>query len=359
MSHKESLTKKIIRGFAEYGLKGNEAPSFVREHMLVNFFTLIVMSMCSTMFAYSYVRENYYMSSVVAFLMIGWLVVFMVHLGVRNRLFTAISFSLVILSVSFGMLWLDKEGVGLYHWLYLMPLLLVYMGGLKRGSIVSLLLFAMLSTLLLHPHFLGMFYYVPTLRFLLSLASVTLISIIVEFSREQLGEEWGNLMKRLSVDPHTDQLTGLFNREEIEIHLAGAMATSNEEGTSFSLLLCDIDFFRDINDSFGRDAGDLVLIELSDMFRGMIRGDDFLCRWAGEEFLFILPDTSEKAAYLLAERLRKKMKRHKFVINGAVLHVTGSFGVVTWDFEEDSETLVQLVTKSMQDAKEQGRNLVH
>ena len=91
MSHKEGLLRRILHGFAEYGLKGNEAPAFIREHMLVNFFTLIVMVMASTMFAVNYVQENYYMSSVVAFLIIGWLVMFMVHLGVRNRTFTAVA----------------------------------------------------------------------------------------------------------------------------------------------------------------------------------------------------------------------------------------------------------------------------
>src|SRR5690606_23979123 len=99
----------------------------------------------------------------------------------------------------------------------------------------------------------------------------------------------------------TDQLTGLYNRRYFDRHLALLLDKAQQQGRDMALMLIDMDFFKAVNDTHGHDTGDLVLQEFADRLRRNIRGVDLACRFGGEEFVVLMPDTDWRQAQGVAE----------------------------------------------------------
>ncbi|HEX2842766.1 PleD family two-component system response regulator [Hyphomicrobium sp.] len=158
----------------------------------------------------------------------------------------------------------------------------------------------------------------------------------------------------------TDPLTGLHNRRYMERHLKTLIADALRSGRSLSVLIADIDHFKLVNDTYGHDAGDLVLKEFSDRFRRYTRGVDLACRLGGEEFLIIMPDTDKPLARQVGERVRECVASQPFKIaSDKEIWVTASVGLATWEGEGDtSEALFKRADNALYAAKRQGRNQV-
>ncbi len=158
-------------------------------------------------------------------------------------------------------------------------------------------------------------------------------------------------LKRLS---ETDQLTGLYNRHKIAAELQMQQAMAVRYGSRFSLIMLDIDRFKNINDTYGHPVGDTVLREMSLLFKENVRKTDIVGRWGGEEFLIICPETDLKGAYELGEKLRTAVEAHRFKTAGSV---TISVGVCEYA-GQTVETLLKCVDKNLYKAKKQGRNSI-
>ena len=158
----------------------------------------------------------------------------------------------------------------------------------------------------------------------------------------------------------TDPLTGLHNRRYMERHLKTLISDAQRSGRSLSVLIADIDHFKSVNDTYGHDAGDLVLKEFSDRFRRYTRGVDLACRLGGEEFLIIMPDTDRSLAWQVGERVRESVASQAFRIGqGQEIWVTASVGLATWDGADDSsEALFKRADNALYAAKRGGRNQV-
>jgi two-component system cell cycle response regulator len=158
----------------------------------------------------------------------------------------------------------------------------------------------------------------------------------------------------------TDPLTGLHNRRYMERHLKTLIADATRTGRSLSVLIADIDHFKLVNDTYGHDAGDLVLKEFSDRFRRYTRGVDLACRLGGEEFLIIMPDTDKPLARQIGERVRECVASQAFwIAPDKEIWVTASVGLATWDGDGDtSEALFKRADNALYAAKRQGRNQV-
>lgn len=158
----------------------------------------------------------------------------------------------------------------------------------------------------------------------------------------------------------TDPLTGLHNRRYMERHLKTLISDAQRSGRSLSVLIADIDHFKSVNDTYGHDAGDMVLKEFSDRFRRYTRGVDLACRLGGEEFLIIMPDTDRSLAWQVGERVRECVASQAFRIGqGQEIWVTASVGLATWDGAEDtSEALFKRADNALYAAKRGGRNQV-
>lgn len=155
----------------------------------------------------------------------------------------------------------------------------------------------------------------------------------------------------------TDQLTGLFNRRYMSRHLS-TLLTEGDKPVSF--LMLDVDFFKQINDTYGHDVGDEVLKEFANRISANVRGIDLACRYGGEEFVVVMPDTDLSFAYLVAERLRQSVADAPFVLNGesARLPVTISIGVAASQDGDTPEVLLKRADQALYRAKREGRNRV-
>ena len=153
----------------------------------------------------------------------------------------------------------------------------------------------------------------------------------------------------------TDALTGVSNRRYFEEALAVQITQKRIYGEPLCLLIIDIDHFKTINDRFGHQMGDLVIVELARLLKAGLRKPDLLARWGGDEFVVMLPHTPAPEAFGMAEQLRLSMAVHVFPV---VPQVTGSFGVAELQPEESAEDWFARVDRVLYAAKAAGRNQV-
>jgi diguanylate cyclase (GGDEF)-like protein len=159
----------------------------------------------------------------------------------------------------------------------------------------------------------------------------------------------------------TDGLTGLFNHLEFKRRLESECERAQRYGREFSLLMLDVDHFKQHNDRYGHPAGDAVLRGISDLLRQVLRGVDVVARYGGEEFAAILPETPSRGGVALAERVREAVMKHTFrAPDGAATPVTVSIGIATapMDGKSANEVLVA-ADQALYVAKETGRNRVY
>src|SRR5271154_1233486 len=159
----------------------------------------------------------------------------------------------------------------------------------------------------------------------------------------------------------TDQLTGLHNRRYMSRHLDTLIAGSNKSGKPIAFLIFDIDHFKRVNDTYGHDIGDEVLKEFAGRIAANVRAIDLACRYGGEEFVVVMPDTDIEFAYSVAERLRKSVETTPFDISRAPHHlnVTISIGIAGSRAPGDSAAaLLHRADQALYRAKNDGRNRV-
>ena len=157
----------------------------------------------------------------------------------------------------------------------------------------------------------------------------------------------------------TDGLTQVHNKRFLLEYLDREISRCRRQSSTLSLVLLDIDHFKQVNDVFGHLAGDQVLKHLTTLIRAHIRHEDVLARFGGEEFMIVLPQIGLAGARLCAEKVHRLVGQHKFVSEGAKIPVTISLGVVT--STPDTETATQLIAaadKQLYRAKDKGRNCV-
>ncbi|MGA2671841.1 MAG: GGDEF domain-containing protein [Terracidiphilus sp.] len=156
-----------------------------------------------------------------------------------------------------------------------------------------------------------------------------------------------------------DDLTGLWNHRIIMERLRGEVDRSRRDGSPMSVVLADIDHFKNINDSFGHPAGDLVLKEISAIFMRTVRSYDWVGRYGGEEFLLILPGSDFHTARIRAEQLRLAVQSARILDGDRTLQVTSSFGVASgFPPDYEAEAVIRTVDEALYRAKDNGRNCV-
>lgn len=155
-----------------------------------------------------------------------------------------------------------------------------------------------------------------------------------------------------------DELTGLYNRRQIQTELEQAKLRADMRGIPFSICLIDIDRFKEINDNNGHLAGDTILREFAKVARDSIRDTDVLGRYGGDEFLQILPDTDVKGAVMHAERLRVYAHFLDFQKVLAQKHISLSIGVAQYRPGEKITDLISRADSALYQAKQRGRNCV-
>ena len=159
----------------------------------------------------------------------------------------------------------------------------------------------------------------------------------------------------------TDALTGLHNRRYMETHLGTLVEQAASRGKPIAVLVLDIDYFKSVNDTYGHDAGDDVLREFAIRLRKSIRNIDLACRYGGEEFVIVMPETDMGVATMVAERLRRRIAAEPFAIQQdmRLLDVTISIGIAARQEAGDTAaTILKRADQALYRAKRDGRNRV-
>ncbi|GAK55752.1 response regulator receiver modulated diguanylate cyclase [Candidatus Vecturithrix granuli] len=175
----------------------------------------------------------------------------------------------------------------------------------------------------------------------------------------QMNEALLESQKQLEIAARTDPLTHLSNRRDMIEKIEMEKVRIKRHHKPFTLILCDIDNFKMFNDTFGHDCGDFILVSIANMMRAMIREQDQLARWGGEEFLFLLPETNLKSGAIVAEKIRKAIADYHFEYKTHVLSVTMTFGVsICQTHTIDIDDCIKQADRALYNGKHAGKNLV-
>lgn len=181
--------------------------------------------------------------------------------------------------------------------------------------------------------------------------------------QEELEERERQLLEaneRLRHMSQTDALTGLDNRRNLEERLDEMFEHAKRLNEPFACVMCDLDRFKSVNDTYGHQAGDAVLKQFARILRQEVREIDRAGRYGGEEFMLLLPGTVLDAAVTFAERVRKQVEVHTFTFDGTSICRTASFGVSAWPHPrvDHCDALLRAADDALYVAKETGRNRV-
>jgi diguanylate cyclase (GGDEF)-like protein len=156
----------------------------------------------------------------------------------------------------------------------------------------------------------------------------------------------------------TDPLTGLFNRRYFVEQAQSEISLAGRRRRDLCAIMIDVDHFKQVNDTHGHQAGDFVLSSLAGLLQAVKRHEDLLCRWGGEEFLFMLREVPLPDAVTFGDRVRTAVEKHPFVCKGRIIELTISVGVSVLHHTETLDDLVNRADRALYVAKQNGRNRV-
>ncbi|AOY76645.1 diguanylate cyclase [Clostridium formicaceticum] len=159
----------------------------------------------------------------------------------------------------------------------------------------------------------------------------------------------------LKISSFVDKLTGVYTRKYFEHMLLEEFEKAKNQGGTFSIIMCDIDHFKKINDTYGHQQGDFILTKVGKVLMKNIRKTDIVGRYGGEEFIILLPDTTKQEAYKVAEKMRKQFEKLELLENKD--KITLSYGIASY-MEEGmhKEAIIEKADQALYAAKERGRN---
>ena len=172
------------------------------------------------------------------------------------------------------------------------------------------------------------------------------------------------LRERISNISTTDELTGLHNRRFLLERLEAEISRAKRYGTSVSCILFDLDYFKVVNDMYGYEWGDILLKKIAEMLANLARKEDIVTRYGDEEFMVILPNTTEENAFIFAERFRRDVEKMQFIPAGEdenhPIRISG--GIASYpsvdSLEENANSLVRYAEHALYNAKKRGKNRI-
>ena len=259
----------------------------------------------------------------------------------------------------FWLITCDVELTGLLWCIVLLPLFF-FLLGYKRGGALVLSLFFASALILLRPEWFALdTSYSPgvSYRFLLAYLVLFWVSLLVEYIRFQTRVRLREAKDYLNIQAKTDELTGLSNRRGFKQYL-GEVEQRTEMKNSFAVIVGDLDHFKQINDQYGHEVGDFVLREIAKTLKSLVRSEDLIVRWGGEEFLLLLVNTDLNGAQILAEKIRQTISSTHYSTDQGKLAVSMSLGVDAQKVGGDLYATLGAADRAMYEAKRRGRNCV-
>jgi diguanylate cyclase (GGDEF)-like protein len=269
----------------------------------------------------------------------------------QNIKITAWFLVISLIAVLLSFIHLAEGGNYSLMWVTIMPPLVFFLLGPRVGAWVSAILFTYIIGYL----YLMLPTFEPAAFSLGALLNVIEVLVALWFIFRHYERSRASAFDELERLSNTDKLTGLYNRLRLDELLSEQLALSQRSGTAFTLVLCDIDHFKKINDDHGHLVGDEVLVELAKLLQTHTRATDYVGRWGGEEFLIICPATTAEGAQKLIESLRAAVAQLNFNHD---LTLTMSFGIAAARPQGSIVTILKTADNALYEAKRRGRNRV-
>lgn len=355
-----SRIKCMLRKIAYAGLSEKEDIEILRKVFLINVFSTIGLTFLLGFGIDEIINHR----TTLAYVLLGTAgmtlmnYVLMLRLGNHNRGAHAISlimgFLFFYLLCSGGV---DSTGP---LWCYAAAPFLLFIYGVRWGAICVGILFAGAILVLYYPNPLVVADYSGTFksRFLASFLAVAIMSYLHEYSRHRSYMALLVLRNKVEREARTDELTGLSNRRHMYEYMQQALQRLRRIHLPLSVLLIDIDNFKQINDNYGHQFGDEVLIRVAHTLRHSLRNHDSIARWGGEEFLVLLTETNSDAAAIVAEKLRSTIEVLGIECGDGRLQMTISIGMHTANPEVSPDYMLYRADENLYAAKNSGRNRV-
>jgi len=333
----------------------------LQQPHVVSLFALVGMSITGVMGLISLFNQNFILASGLLF---ASFIYFLGYYAYKKFNDVALSSAIILYSLYLLMFYLVYSG-GVENtgplWIYIVAPVSVFIHGLKRGLIDIAVFVVIISIIMFIPtENIAHTTYSPEfkLRLIYSFLTVTFLSALYEYSREQSFKHTLELSNKYQQLAHYDPLTQLSNRRDALGILKREQVRVIRSKEPLSIIICDIDHFKKVNDQYGHNAGDAVLIELAKIFTDTIREQDCVARWGGEEFLFILPQTLAKNANIIAEKIQKKLQNHSVNYKNESIQVTVSMGIEQFTDDQSIDEIINSADKYLYQAKNSGRNQI-
>lgn len=332
--------------------------SKLRHTNVIALFALVGMSITASMGFIGLFNGNHLLSIT---LFLASLIYFFGYYSLKKFKNSKIGSAIVLYSLYILMLYLVFSG-GVENtgplWIYIVPPVSLYIHGFKRGLIDIALFIIIITMIMFITTSVATYSTEFKLRLIYSFLTVTFLSALYEYSRMQSYKHILELSNKYQQLAHYDPLTQLSNRRHALDILKREQARVLRNQEPLSIILCDVDHFKKINDKFGHNAGDAVLVELAALFTESIREQDCVARWGGEEFLFILPQTPPKNAHVFAEKIKGRVQNHLFDDENNSIALTISMGISQLHSNHNIDEVINIADKYLYQAKDAGRNKI-
>lgn len=224
--------------------------------------------------------------------------------------------------------------------------------------LLGMLVLALFLQTPLQPPQIDMETYLTVMNITLVILNLAYVGHAFENAAEDAEAELLRANRRLMNLAATDPVTNLTNRRNMMLRIEQEKEKIDRGGKPFSLIMVDIDNFKHVNDEFGHDGGDFVLIGLAEMISVSIRKQDQVARWGGDEFLVMLPETDLEGGRVVAEKIRQRVLRTPFVYHEKDIPVTLTFGVGLCDSNNGIGSCIRKADQALYFGKQSGKNRV-
>ena len=351
--------KRLLNSYLNTGLNTQRNPENNRKIYLINLVGLIGVFLTAMLGTSAMFHANYSQAATLYTICSIYLASYFAQRKTGSKPI----YASIILYSMFGFLIFMVYSGGVANtgplWIFVAAPVALFFDGLKKGLINIAAFTAAVTLLLYYPdnQLLATQYSDEFKeRLLFSFLTVTLLSAYYEFSRQRSFDFIVNISRKFEQLAKYDPLTRLPNRRDAEDKLEYEHRRIERNLTPVAVILCDVDFFKNVNDSFGHAVGDQVLVELANLFRTIIRKQDTVARWGGEEFLFILPQTNANQAIIVAKKIQKHLTLSEFECEQKKVKITVSMGISEVNAKTDIPTALKQADEFLYLAKDNGRD---
>ena len=357
------ISSRFVRFLIQIGSSSPLDPEERRKRISA-VLTLLIMIIGASIFSfYHFSRGDY---NIVALDGLGFVAALLCLLYVRRHEKAFVIYWLIaVIMVVFCSITtiLGRTEISLFYWAFVLPTVSFSVLGDKKGLAFCLFFFFLNIVLMTVPESL-LLSSKPYSSFVIARSSI--IYLILTFAMYYYESSQQMLIKYIQQEKEQyenaskhDALTGLSNRTDIMEKMEEEQERCLRKGSLFTLIMCDIDHFKRINDNFGHDSGDYVLKMIASLFKDQVRGIDCPSRWGGEEFLIMLVETDLEGGQQVAERIRKRIENTVFKYKDTKMPVTMTFGLSMYRGKDDNiEDCIKRADSALYEGKNQGRNRV-